>query len=229
MKMSDLTPLWISIKTAIAATIFVFFLGISAAWFMCKFKGKTRGIFDAILTFPLVLPPTVVGFILLLVVGKNGPIGKLLNNFGVSIIFTWYATVIAATIVAFPLMYRTCTGAFGQIDRNLLYAARTLGVSEWKVFWKVAVPLAWPGIASGTMLAFARALVEFGATLMVAGSIPGKTETIPIAIYFAVEGGDNKTAIMWVILIFIISLAVMLFTERLTESQYCIVPSARRK
>ena len=229
MKMSDLTPLWISIKTAITATIFVFFLGISAAWFMCKYRGKIRGVLDAIFTFPLVLPPTVVGYILLLIIGKNGPMGKLFSHFGISLIFTWYATVIAATIVAFPLMYRTCTGAFGQIDGNLLYAARTLGASEWKVFWKVAVPLAWPGIASGTMLAFARALGEFGATLMVAGSIPGKTQTIPIAIYFAVEGGENGTAIMWVLVIFIISLVVMMLTEKWTESQYSIVPLGRRK
>jgi molybdate transport system permease protein len=227
--MPDITTLWISIKTAFIATLLVFFFGISAAWYMCKYKGKIKGVLDAILTFPLVLPPTVVGFILLLIIGKNGFIGKLLSYFGISIIFTWYATVIAAAIVAFPLMYRTCSGAFAQIDRNLLNAARTLGASEWKLFWKVAVPLAFPGIASGTMLAFARALGEFGATLMVAGSIPGKTQTIPIAIYFAVEAGDNNTAIMWVLLIFIISLVVLVLTEKWTESQYCIVPSARRK
>jgi molybdate transport system permease protein len=229
VKMSDLTPLWISIKTAFTATFIVFFLGIAAAWFMCGYKGRIRGILDAILTLPLVLPPTVVGFILLIIIGKNGPIGKLLSQIGINIIFTWYATVIAATIVAFPLMYRTSIGAFGQIDANMLNAARTLGVSEWKLFWKVAIPLAWPGIASGTMLAFARALGEFGATLMVAGSIPGKTQTIPIAIYFAVEGGENGIAIMWVLFIFIISLVVMALTEKWTETQYFIVSFARRK
>ncbi|HEY5563138.1 MAG TPA: molybdate ABC transporter permease subunit [Clostridiaceae bacterium] len=227
--MLDLSPLWISIKTAFTATFIVFFLGIAVAWFMSRYKGKIRGLLDAIFTLPLVLPPTVVGFILLIIIGKNSPIGKGLSHIGINIIFTWSATVIAATIVAFPLMYRTCLGAFGQIDINMLNAARTLGVSEWKLFWKVAVPLAWPGIASGTTLSFARALGEFGATLMVAGSIPGKTQTIPIAIYFAVESGENNAAIMWVSFIFIISLVVMVLTEKWTEKQYFIVSSARRK
>ncbi len=227
--MSDLSPLWISIRTAITATIIVFFLGITAAWFMCRYKGKAKGFLDAILTLPIVLPPTVVGFILLLIIGKNGAIGKALSSIGINIIFTWWATVLAATIVAFPLMYKTSVGAFEQIDVNMLNAARTLGVSEWKLFWKVAIPLAWPGIAAGTMLAYARALGEFGATLMVAGSIPGKTETMPIAIYFAVESGENNTAIMWVLLIFIISLVVMMLTDKWTEKQYFLVSSARRK
>ena len=227
--MTDLSPLWISIKTSLTATLIVFFLGIAAAWFMCGYKGKGRGLLDAIFTLPMVLPPTVVGFILLIIIGKNGPIGELLGQLGINIIFTWYAAVIAATIVAFPLMYKTSLGAFVQIDVNMLNAARTLGVSEWKLFWKVVIPLAVPGIISGTILSFARALGEFGATLMIAGSIPGKTQTIPIAIYFAVEGGENNVAMMWVLFIFIISLVVMVLTEKWTEKQYFIVPSARRK
>ena len=227
--MSDLSPLWISIKTAIISTIIVFFLGIAAAWFMCGYKGKAKGILDAILTLPLVLPPTVVGYILLIIIGKNSPIGKALSGMGINIIFTWWATVLAATIVAFPLMYRTSIGAFSQIDINMLNAARTLGLSEWKLFWKVAVPLAWPGVVAATMLGFARALGEFGATLMVAGSIPGKTETIPIAIYFAVESGENNTAIKWVLLIFVISLVAMAFIDKMTEKQHFLVSSARRK
>ena len=227
--MSEFSPLWISIKTAFTATFIVFFIGITAAWFMSSYKGKAKGILDGILTLPMVLPPTVVGFILLIIIGKNFPFGKLLNSFGVTLIFTWFATVIAATVVAFPLMYKTCVGAFSQIDVNVINAARTLGASEWKIFWKLTVPLAWPGIAAGTVLAFARALGEFGATIMIAGSIPGKTETIPIAIYFAVADGETGNAIKWVILIFIISLTVMVAADKWSEKQGFLVSAARRK
>ena len=227
--MSEYSPLWISLKTSITATFIVFFIGIAAAWFMASYKGRARGILDGILTLPMVLPPMVVGFILLMIIGKNFPIGNLLSRFGINIIFTWYATVIAATVVAFPLMYRTCVGAFRQIDVNVINAARTLGVSEQRIFWKVAVPLAWPGIAAGTVLSFARALGEFGATIMIAGSIPGKTQTIPIAIYFAEVAGETGNAIKWVILIFIISLTVMVASDKWAEKQMFIVSSARRK
>ncbi|HWP98124.1 MAG TPA: molybdate ABC transporter permease subunit, partial [Syntrophomonadaceae bacterium] len=179
------------------------------AWFVAGYQGKLKGFIDGVLILPMVLPPTVVGFFLLLLLGKNGPLGKLLYSLGTQIIFSWPATVIAAAVVSLPLMYKTARGAFEQIDGNVISAARTLGVSEWKVFWKVTVPLAWPGIVAGTILAFARALGEFGATLMVAGNIPGKTQTIPVAIFFAVEGGDMKEAYTWVLLIFAISLIVM--------------------
>lgn len=227
--MSELSPLWISIKTSITATFVVFFIGIAVAWFMSSYKGKARGFIDAILTLPMVLPPTVVGFILLIIIGKNFPLGKLLDRFGVTLIFTWSATVIAAIVVSFPLMYKTCVGAFKQIDVNVINAARTLGVSEWKIFWRVAVPLAWPGIAAGTVLAFARALGEFGATMMVAGSIPGKTQTIPVAIYFAVVAGETGNAFKWVILIFVISLAVMVASDKWSGKQGFLVSTARRK
>lgn len=226
--MSELSPLWVSIKTSLTATFIVFFIGVTAAWTMFSYKGKARGLIDALLTLPLTLPPTVVGFVLLLIIGKNSPIGKLLSDFGITIIFTWYAAVIAAIVVSFPFMYRTAVGAFEQIDVNILNAARTLGQSEWNLFWKVAVPIAWPGIAAGTVLSFARALGEFGATLMVAGSIPDKTQTIPIAIYFAVEGGETSRAVTWVLLIFALTLAVLLITDRWTKKQYLIVRSARR-
>lgn len=209
----DLSPLWISSRTAITSTVITFFLGISAAWFMKNKKGKFKVFFDAVFTLPMVLPPTVLGFFLLYIFGKNGPIGKVLFSIGVKLIFSWPATVIAATVVAFPLMYKTTAGAFEQIDENILNAARTLGVSETRIFWTITVPLAWPGIAAGTVLAFARALGEFGATLMMAGNIPGKTQTIPVAIYFAVEGGDMATAFLWVFIIFIISLAVIILTN----------------
>jgi molybdate transport system permease protein len=205
----DLSPLSISLKIAVTATLATFFLGLGAAWFISGYRGRLRGFIDGVLTLPLVLPPTVVGFFLLLFLGRHGPVGKILSEMGTSVIFTWWAAVMASLVVAFPLMYKTTLGAFEQIDENIVNAARTLGVSEWRVFWKVTVPLAWPGIVAGTVLAFARALGEFGATLMVAGNIPGKTQTIPVAIFFAVEGGDMKTAYTWVLLIFTISLVVM--------------------
>lgn len=209
----NLSPLWISSKTAITSTLITFFLGIAAAWFMKYKKGKFKVFFDAIFTLPMVLPPTVLGFFLLLIFGKNGPIGKLLFSIGIKLIFSWPATVITATVVAFPLMYKTTAGAFEQIDESILNAARTLGVSERRIFWTIAFPLAWPGIASGTVLSFARALGEFGATLMMAGNIPGKTQTIPIAIYFAVEGNDMTTAFYWVFIIFLLSLAAIILTN----------------
>lgn len=215
----DLSPLWISFKTATVSTVITFFTGILSAWFVANSKSRFKGLVDGIFTLPLVLPPTVLGFFLLLILGKNGPIGKILFTFGTSIIFTWPATVISASVVAFPLMYKTVRGAFEQIDGDVLNAARTLGVTEWKVFRKVAVPVAWPGIAAGLFLAFARALGEFGATLMVAGNIPGKTQTIPVAIYFAAEGGEMGKALAWVLLIFGISMAVVLLMNYWTLYQ----------
>ncbi len=205
----DLSPVLISIKISFISTGIIFFLGLAAAWWMANYRGRWQGLLDGILTLPLVLPPTVAGFGILLLIGKHGPIGKFLDIFGINIIFSWYAAVLAATVVAFPLMYKTSRGAFEQIDPNILNAARTLGVSEWKVFWRVSVPLAWPGIAAATALSFARAMGEFGATLMVAGSIPGKTATIPIAIYFATQGGDMRLALGWVLVILTISLTVI--------------------
>ncbi len=209
----DFSPAWISIKVTLTATTIIFFIGLTVAWLMTNYKGRWKGLIDGILTLPLVLPPTVAGFAILLLIGKNGPIGNFLNIFGVNIIFSWYAAVIAAIVVAFPLMYKTTMGAFEQIDPNVLSAARTLGASEWKVFWRVAVPIAWPGIAAAIALTFARCLGEFGATLMVAGSIPGKTETIPIAIYFATQSGEKEVALVWVMIIFAISLTVLVINN----------------
>ncbi|MEQ8153671.1 MAG: molybdate ABC transporter permease subunit [Clostridiaceae bacterium] len=209
----DLTPLWISAKTAFTATFITFFLGIAAAWFMTVKKGRFSSILDAIFIIPMVLPPTVLGFFLLIIFGKHGPVGRLLYSIGITIIFSWPATVIAASVVAFPLMYKTAKGAFEQIDSNLLNAARTLGVSETRIFWTISIPLAWPGVAAGTVLSFTRAIGEFGATLMMAGNIPGKTQTIPIAIFFAVEGGDYNQAFLWVLIIFILSLTVIILSN----------------
>lgn len=205
----DLSPLWISLKTALTATAIAFFFGIILARFMLEYRGKIKGIIDSVLLSPLVLPPTVVGFILLLLLGKNGALGKILELFNVRVVFTWSATVIAAVVVAFPLMYQTTIGAFKQIDSGLLAAARTLGASESKVFLRVMLPLAKPGLISAVLLTFARALGEFGATLMLAGSIPGQTQTIPVAIYFASEGGLMDQALFWVLLMLAIAFTVI--------------------
>ena len=207
--MEDLSPLWISLKTACFATIFAFFLGITAAGWMLSYQGKGKGIMDGILTLPLVLPPTVVGFLLLLLLGRNSPVGQILRQWGISVIFSWPATVIAATVVSFPLMYKTLLGAFKQVDRDLINCARTLGASETRIFWQILLPLAWPGVIAGTVLAFARALGEFGATLMLAGSIPGKTQTIPIAIFFAAEAGRMEEAVIWVLMMVAIALVAI--------------------
>lgn len=215
----DLSPAWISIKTATAATIITFCLGVAIARWMYGYRGKSKGLIDAILTAPIVLPPTVLGFLLLLLLGRNGPLGKLLTSVGVTVIFSWEATVIAAVVVAFPLMYKTALGAFKQIDGNLIACARTLGASEWTVFWRVMLPLAKPGIIAGTMLAFARSLGEFGATLMLAGSIPGRTQTIPIAIFFASESGEMDVALAWVLVILAISIGVITAVNWRWESQ----------
>ncbi|MCC3528767.1 MAG: molybdate ABC transporter permease subunit [Microcoleus sp. PH2017_22_RUC_O_B] len=205
----DLSPLWISLKSSAIATFFTFFLGIAAARWMLSTRIRGKALIEGIFISPLVLPPTVVGFLLLLLFGRNGAIGQFLLKFDLTIIFTWQAAVITATVVSFPLMYKTALGAFEQIDANLLNAARTLGASEWTVFWRIMLPLAWPGILAGTILAFCRALGEFGATLMLAGNIPGQTQTIPMAIYFAVESGDIRQAAIWVLIVFSISLTML--------------------
>lgn len=202
----DWSPLAISLKTASVATVVTGCLGTLAAWWLFTYQGKGKAWFDGLLTLPLVLPPTVIGFLLLLLFGKHGPIGQVLQAFGLSVVFSWLATVIAATVVAFPLMYRTTLGAFEQVDAHLVQAARTLGASEWRIFWRVLVPLAWPGMVAGLILAFARSLGEFGATLMLAGNIPGQTQTIPTAIFFAVEQGNRAQAVIWVVVVVAIAL-----------------------
>lgn len=216
----DLSPLWISLKTALLATFITFFLGISAAYWMLGYRGKGKSLIEGIFVAPLILPPTVVGFLLLLFFGKNGPVGKLLEPFDTTIVFTWYGAAIAATVVSFPLMYKTALGAFSQIDANLLRVARTLGAKELTIFWRISLPLAFPGIIAATTLAFARALGEFGATLMLAGNIPGQTQTIPMAIYFAVEAGAINEAWFWSITIMIISLSGIILANFWQEFQY---------
>jgi molybdate transport system permease protein len=205
----DPSPLLISLATTCAATATTFLLGLLAARFMYGVRGSLRAWIDGLLTLPLVLPPTVVGFFLLLLLGRRSWLGHALELIGITIVFSWPATVIAATVVAFPLMYRTTLGAFEQVNPNLLDAARTLGASESQVFRRVLLPMAAPGVLAGTVLAFARALGEFGATLMLAGNIPGRTQTMPIAIFSAASGGDMLVAFLWVSLIVVLSLAII--------------------
>ena len=205
----DLSPLWISLKTASIATLMTFFLGIAAAYWMWGYRGKGKSLIEGIFVAPLILPPTVVGFLLLLLFGKNGAFGQILTQLNINIVFTWYAAVITATVVAFPLMYRTALGAFEQIDATLLRAAKTLGAADVTVFWRISLPLALPGLVAGSILAFCRALGEFGATLMLAGNIPGETQTLPMAIYFAVESGAIAEAWLWVLTILGITLSAI--------------------
>jgi molybdate transport system permease protein len=209
----DISPLWISLKTSALATVFTFFLGIAAAYWMLGYRGRWKSLIEGIFVSPLILPPTVVGFLLLLLFGKNGPIGQLLSPFEITIVFTWYAAIVTATVVSFPLMYKTALGAFEQIDASLVQVARTLGASEGTIFWRIILPLSIPGILAGLTLSFARALGEFGATLMLAGNIPGQTQTIPMAIYFAVEAGAMNEAWIWVLIIMSISLSGIVATN----------------
>lgn len=224
----DFSPLWISLKTAFLATIITSIIGIFISYKMANYKGRGRGFIDGIFTLPLILPPTVIGFFLLLLCGKNGFVGNIFMSFNKNIIFSWSATVIAATVVAFPMMYRTCRSAFEQIDKNMISAARTLGLSETKIFFKIAIPLAWPGIIGGLVLSFARALGEFGATLMIAGNIPGRTQTMPVAIFFAVEGGDMNKAMLWVLIIVAISFIMIFLLNYWCDTQQKLIGNRGR-
>ncbi|MGI5912421.1 MAG: molybdate ABC transporter permease subunit [Syntrophomonadaceae bacterium] len=211
----QLSPIIISMKTASAAIALTFVLGLFVArWIVIMKSEKLKMILDGILTLPLVLPPTVMGFLLLLIFGVNRPIGKFLLQFlGVKIVFSWTATVIAAVAISFPLMYRSARSAFEQVDQNFIMAARTLGMSERKIFWRIIMPLALPGVAGGGILAFARALGEFGATAMIAGNIENKTRTLPLAIYSEVAAGNMKTASYYVIIVLLISFIVVVLTN----------------
>ncbi len=207
----DYSPILISIRTAAASMLVTFFLGIACARLVAGLRSpRWKMILDGILTLPLVLPPTVMGFFLLYLLGVKRPLGRFfLDYFGVKIAFSWGATVIAAVVIAFPLMYRAARGAFEQVDENLIFAARTLGISERKIFWKIMMPLALPGVAAGGILAFARGLGEFGATAMIAGNIAGKTRTLPLAVYSAVAAGDMESAYQYVVVIVAVSFVVV--------------------
>ena len=210
IKNLDWSPLFISLKTGIVATFISFFLGIYAARKVVKTTPGKKAVIDGILTLPMVLPPTVAGFFLLLIFSKRRPFGIFLyETFDIKVVQSWLGGIIAATVIAFPLMYRNARAAFEQLDVNLIYAGRTLGMSDIRIFWKVVIPSAGPGIASGTILTFARALGEYGATSMLAGNIPGKTGTISQKIAMVIQDGDYATAGVWVAIVMLIAFLVI--------------------
>ena len=210
LKELDWSPLFISLKTGIAATVISFFLGIFAARKAVKASPRKKAVIDGILTLPMVLPPTAAGFFLLLLFSRRRPLGSFLfEQFDFKVVQTWLGCVIAATVIAFPLMYRNARAAMEQIDMNLVYAGRTLGMSDLKIFWTVIMPTAGPGIASGTVLTFARALGEYGATSMLAGNIPGRTGTISQKIAMVIQDGDYLTAGIWVGVVMVIAFVVI--------------------
>lgn len=196
----DVSAILISLKTASVSIVITFFLGILMAWWVVSIQSAPlKLVLDGLCTLPLVLPPTVAGFFLLYIFGVKRPLGAfLLEFFSVRIVFSWSATVLAAVVISFPLMYRSARGAFEQVDETMIQAARTIGMPRWKIFWKIIMPLALPGVAAGGILAFARGLGEFGATAMIAGNIAGKTRTLPLAVYSAVAGGNMESAYEYV-------------------------------
>lgn len=207
----DYSPLWVTLKTTGVAIVFIFALGLAAAYISLRIPARAQDVADSIFTIPMVLPPTVCGFLLLLALGRNTAVGQWFIDIGFPLIFSWPATVIAAVVVAFPLMYRSARGAFENLDSDMLDAARTLGWSNRKIFFKLMLPLSWSSIAAGTVLSFARALGEFGATLFLAGNYLGITRTIPIAIYFEWMNGNTDVAIFWTVVIMAFSFVVILF------------------
>ena len=208
----DLSPLWISLETAAATIAIVFVLGVVAAWWVERLPSeKAKILIDGIFTLPMVLPPTVAGFFLLVIFGNNRLVGRFfIDSFGVQIAFSWLATVLAAAVISFPLMYRSARGALMQVDKGIMEAGRSLGMTEWRIFWRLHLPNAFPGIIAGGLLAFARGLGEFGATAMLAGNIAGKTRTLPLAVYSAVAAGDFDSAGVYVLIIVTICLAVVI-------------------
>lgn len=208
----DSSPIIISMKTAAVTILITFVLGLLAArGVFYRKREASKILWDGIFTMPLVLPPTVAGFFLLYIFGSYGSVGRLFQDaFGIKIAFSWGATVLAAVVISFPLMYRSARGALEQIDQDLIFAARTLGMSEWSIFFKIMIPNALPGIISGGVLAFARGLGEFGATAMIAGNIPGKTRTLPLAVYSEVAAGNMDEAYQYVMVIVVICFVMVI-------------------
>ncbi|HBV98532.1 MAG: ABC transporter permease [Peptococcaceae bacterium BICA1-7] len=212
--LNDWFPVFLSLRVAVIALVIVTLAGLPLSRLMARREFYGKEFIEAAITLPLVLPPSVIGYGLLMLIGKNGLLGSLLSQMGIQILFTWWAAVLASTVVALPLMYQSARAAFESVDVNFEKAARTLGAGELRVFCTITLPLAWPGIMAGLVLSFARALGEFGATLMVAGNIPGQTQTIPLAIYFAVDAGDNATAKTLVAIITVFSFIVIFLVNR---------------
>jgi len=209
-----LDPIFLSLKVSLIASCFVFVVGLATARITARNVFAGKDVVESLFMLPMVLPPTVLGYGLLVLIGKRSALGGLLMDMGIQLIFTWWAAVLASAVVAFPLMYQSAKAAFTSIDLSLEHAARTLGSGEFRIFFHITLPLAWPGILAGLILSFARALGEFGATLMVAGNIPGKTQTIPLAIYSAVETGDNEIAQKLVLVITLVSFLTVFWLNR---------------
>lgn len=227
MSAIDWSPLWISLRTAAATIVIVFFIGVIIAWWVERLQSQSLKIFaDAVITLPMVLPPTVAGFFLLYFFGNNRFLGQLIYQMtGIKIAFSWLATVLAAAIISLPLMYRSARGALSQVDKGMLEAARSLGMTEWRIFWRIHLPNALPGIIAGGLLAFARGLGEFGATAMIAGNIAGRTRTLPLAVYSAVAAGDWDAAgwyvavIVGICLLVVIGLNVYLYKTKQQQGE----------
>ena len=207
----DLYPLYNSLRIAVIATIIIFFIGIFAAYYIAKLPGIVKGVLDVILTLPLVLPPTVVGYLLLMLLGPKRPFGILVDElFGIRMVMTWWSGIFASVVVAFPLMYRTARGAFESFDENLAHAGKTLGLSNIYIFWFIRMPYCAKSMIAGIVLAFARALGEYGATSMVAGYTPGKTATISTTVYQLWRTNDEAGAGVWVLINIAISAIFLL-------------------
>lgn len=227
MSAIDWSPLWISLRTAAATIVIVFFIGVIIAWWVERLQSQILKIFaDAVITLPMVLPPTVAGFFLLYFFGNNRFLGQLIYQMtGIKIAFSWLATVLAAAVISLPLMYRSARGALSQVDKDMLEAARSLGMTEWRIFWRIHLPNALPGIIAGGLLAFARGLGEFGATAMIAGNIAGRTRTLPLAVYSAVAAGDWDAAgwyvavIVGICLLVVIGLNVYLYKTKQQQGE----------
>lgn len=227
MSAIDWSPLWISLRTAAATIVIVFFIGVIIAWWVERLQSQILKSFaDAVITLPMVLPPTVAGFFLLYFFGNNRFLGQLIYQMtGIKIAFSWLATVLAAAVISLPLMYRSARGALSQVDKGMLEAARSLGMTEWRIFWRIHLPNALPGIIAGGLLAFARGLGEFGATAMIAGNIAGRTRTLPLAVYSAVAAGDWDAAgwyvavIVGICLLVVIGLNVYLYKTKQQQGE----------
>lgn len=218
----DWYPLYNSLRIALASTIIVFFLGIFAAYYVARLPRVIKGVLDVILTLPLVLPPTVCGWLLLMVFGLNHPVGQFLSNLGIQIVMTWLGGVLAASVVAFPLMYRTARGAFESFDESLAWSGKTLGLTNAYIFWHIRMPVCRQGILAGTVLAFARALGEYGATSMLIGYIQGRTATISTTVYQLWLTNDSEGAMMWVLVNLSISAVVLLIVNLLEKNTRAI-------
>ena len=215
------TPLWLTLKVALLATLLAGGAGVALGWWMSRRRFAGKDVVDAVLLLPMVLPPTVIGYYLIVLIGRHGVLGRYLDRwFGINLIFTWQGAVIAASVVSLPLIYKAARAAFEEVDGQFASAARTLGAGEAEVFWRIALPLAVRGIAAGLMLAFARAMGEFGATLMIAGNLPGKTQTLSIAVYEAVQAGNDRLALWLTLVISVVCIVVLVISGRLLQAKH---------